>query len=57
MDQSTHSTTRCDPALRAGYPDVDTFELADYKVRILAGSSWHRQLSRAYSSTPLPRMG
>jgi 2-isopropylmalate synthase len=37
--------------LRAGYPDVDTFELADYKVRILAGSHGTGAVTRVLVDT------
>jgi 2-isopropylmalate synthase len=37
--------------LRAGYPDVDTFELADYKVRILAGSHGTGAITRVLVDT------
>jgi 2-isopropylmalate synthase len=37
--------------LRAAYPDVDTFELADYKVRILAGSHGTGAITRVLVDT------
>ncbi|HKD98323.1 MAG TPA: citramalate synthase [Micromonosporaceae bacterium] len=37
--------------LRAAYPDVDTFELADYKVRILAGSHGTGAVTRVLVDT------
>jgi 2-isopropylmalate synthase len=37
--------------LRSGYPEVDTFELADYKVRILAGSHGTGAITRVLVDT------